>query len=77
VFSALDFLAEVMQHIPEKGEHLLRYSPCLSPKVVRSSQRFSTPTPRIQKESGGLNRLIEQLQELRTIFGLKRSWSPP
>jgi len=25
VFSALDFLAEVTQHIPEKGEHLLRY----------------------------------------------------
>ena len=25
VFSALDFLAEVTQHIPEKGEHLVRY----------------------------------------------------
>ena len=25
VFSALDFLAEVTQHIPDKGEHLVRY----------------------------------------------------
>ena len=25
VFTALDFLAEVTQHIPEKGEHLVRY----------------------------------------------------
>ena len=25
VFSSLDFLAEVTQHIPEKGEHLVRY----------------------------------------------------
>ncbi len=25
VFSPLDFLAEVTQHIPEKGEHLVRY----------------------------------------------------
>ena len=25
VFSALDFLAELTQHIPEKGEHLVRY----------------------------------------------------
>ena len=25
VFSALDFLAELTQHIPEKGEHLARY----------------------------------------------------
>ena len=25
VFSVLDFLAEVTQHIPEKGEHLVRY----------------------------------------------------
>ena len=25
VFSALDFLAEVTQHIPNKGEHLVRY----------------------------------------------------
>ncbi len=25
VFSALDFLAEQTQHIPEKGEHLVRY----------------------------------------------------
>ncbi len=25
VFSALDFLAEVTQHIPERGEHLVRY----------------------------------------------------
>jgi hypothetical protein len=25
VFSALDFLAEVSQHIPDKGEHLVRY----------------------------------------------------
>ncbi len=25
VFSALDFLAELTQHIPEKGEHLIRY----------------------------------------------------
>ena len=24
VFSALDFLAEVTQHIPDKGEHLVR-----------------------------------------------------
>ena len=25
VFSALGFLAEVTQHIPDKGEHLVRY----------------------------------------------------
>jgi hypothetical protein len=25
VFSALDFLAEITQHIPDKGEHLVRY----------------------------------------------------
>ncbi len=25
VFSAIDFLAELTQHIPEKGEHLVRY----------------------------------------------------
>jgi len=25
VFSALDFLAELTQHIPDKGEHLVRY----------------------------------------------------
>ena len=25
VFDPLDFLAEVTQHIPEKGEHLIRY----------------------------------------------------
>ena len=25
VFSALDFLAELTQHIPQKGEHLVRY----------------------------------------------------
>jgi hypothetical protein len=25
IFSALDFLAEVTQHIPDKGEHLVRY----------------------------------------------------
>lgn len=25
VFSAVDFLAEVTQHIPDKGEHLVRY----------------------------------------------------
>jgi len=25
VFSALDFLAEVIQHIPDKGEHLVQY----------------------------------------------------
>ena len=25
VFSALDFVAEVTQYIPDKGEHLVRY----------------------------------------------------
>ena len=25
VFTALDFLAELTQHIPDKGEHLVRY----------------------------------------------------
>jgi len=25
IFSALDFLAEVTQHVPDKGEHLVRY----------------------------------------------------
>ena len=25
VFDALDFLAELTQHIPDKGEHLVRY----------------------------------------------------
>jgi hypothetical protein len=25
VFTALDFLAELSQHIPQKGEHLVRY----------------------------------------------------
>jgi hypothetical protein len=28
IFSALEFLAEVTQHIPEKGEHLARYYGC-------------------------------------------------
>jgi len=25
IFDALDFLAELTQHIPDKGEHLVRY----------------------------------------------------
>ena len=32
VFEPLDFLAELTQHIPNKGEHLIRYS-CYSNKV--------------------------------------------
>jgi hypothetical protein len=30
VFDPLDFLAEVTQHVPEPGEHLIRYYACLS-----------------------------------------------
>jgi len=30
VFTALDFLAELTQHVPDKGEHLVRYYGCYS-----------------------------------------------
>jgi hypothetical protein len=33
VFEPLDFLAELVQHIPDKGEHLVRYYGCYSNKA--------------------------------------------
>jgi len=42
VFEPLDFLAELTQHIPNKGEHLIRYYGHYSNKARRLSRKKGT-----------------------------------
>ena len=55
VFSALDFLAELTQHIPEKGEHLVRYYGWYSHRQrgIRVKRRQPEES---EKESVGIDR---------------------
>jgi len=55
VFKALDFLAELTQHIPEKGEHLLRYFGWYSHRVrgMRAAEC---------KDDGGKDGQVEPIQ---------------
>ena len=43
VFEPLDFLAELTQHIPNKGEHLIRYYGCYSNKARRMVNGVEAP----------------------------------
>ncbi len=51
VFEPLDFLAEVVQHIPNKGEHLMRYYGWYSNKMrgMRSKKAEEGKLPESQK----------------------------
>ena len=45
IFDPLDFLAEVTQHIPEQGEHLIRYYGWYSNKKRGQRAQAQPPTP--------------------------------
>ena len=45
IFDPLDFLAEVTQHIPEQGEHLIRYYGWYSNKKRGQRAMAQPPTP--------------------------------
>ncbi len=45
IFDPLDFLAEVTQHIPEQGEHLIRYYGWYSNKKRGQRAKTQRPTP--------------------------------
>jgi len=70
VFDALDFLAEVTQHIPDKGEHLVRYYGWYSHRCrgVRAAQSGDNP-PRIDR------RLLEDAKTEATRRRRARSWA--
>jgi hypothetical protein len=53
VFSALDFLAEVTQHIPDKGEHLVRYYGWYSHRQrgIRARARSAGDDPHIDRSA--------------------------
>ena len=55
VFEPLDFLAELTQHIPNKGEHLIRYYGCYSNKARRKRAGAAEPSPEMEagKRRGG------------------------
>ena len=54
VFEPLDFLAELTQHIPNPGEHLIRYYGCYSNKargVARKHAAGGAPTGAVAVDS--------------------------
>jgi hypothetical protein len=53
VFEPLDFLAELTQHIPNKGEHLNRYYGCYSNKARRKRVGAEGPVPVMGGACGG------------------------
>jgi len=53
LFEPLDFLAELTQHIPNKGEHLTRYYGCYSNKARRSYPSPSGRGCRVAAGEGG------------------------
>ena len=55
VFDPLDFLAEVTQHIPDPGEHLIRYYGWYSNKSRgQRAQRQPPPLRRVRRQPGKL-----------------------
>jgi hypothetical protein len=78
VFDPLDFLAEVIQHIPEPGEHLIRYYGWYSNKTrgqrvqrqplaaVGTAAPVRLPTARDARQ--GWAALIEQVYESDPLF---------
>jgi hypothetical protein len=59
IFSALDFLAEVTQHVPDKGEHLVRYSGWYSYRQrgirARARQAGDSKTEKLQIDRSALH----------------------
>jgi hypothetical protein len=52
VFEPLDFLAELTQHIPNKGEHLVRYYGCYSNKARRKKAGVEEAAPEMGGQGG-------------------------
>ncbi len=75
MFDPLDFLAEVTQHIPEAGEHLIRYYGFYSNKsrglrgqgqaqAATSAAQNSGPTPSARQARKRWAALIKQVYEI-------------
>jgi len=58
IFDPLDFLAEVTQHIPDMGEHLIRYYGWYSNKK-RGQRAQAQPPPPVASAVTGPQKLLQ------------------
>ena len=75
VFTALDFLAELTQHVPNKGEHLVRYYGWYSHRQRGFAPK--SPLARLCTQQAGEGRMVG-VRELAAINRLStaRLWTP-
>jgi hypothetical protein len=74
VFEALDFLAELTQHIPDKGEHLVRYYGCYSHRriAMRSNtaagEQIKIDRSRVPASAGSWAALLWRVYEVDPLL---------
>ena len=72
VFDPLDFLAELTQHIPNKGEHQIRYYGWYSNKTrgmrEKAGKALSGPRPRQELSAGELKRRLTWAALIKLVY---------